>query len=510
MKKMNNHWKELERIAQDKVGWRTLVIETFSHLNLVMEYVAGGDLNRRIVKYGKLSEPEGRIVFAQLIAAVNHLHERNIIHRDIKAENILFTYDIKHTTTTNTTETFIKTKKLKQKNHQTMNDENKPIGKIQKLLHQQQRHQHHQPHQQHQHPNPLQSLHKPDNNVTSSKLKMKQEYSKNNPLHNMNSINNGKKLIKQKLYQFNSMEDLCPDHYRVKLVDFGFSKLIKETNQQLTTFCGSPAYAAPELFESKSYRGGPVDMWALGIVLFFMLTGLLPFNGTTVGQVRRLVLNNCGLQPPDYLSPAAADLYRNLTTRQPDLRPTASQLIKYAQFARKDLTPIEIILRQRSTWTNWLTAQLGNVHQWILNEFYVHRLMESLMNITEKSSDTLNELPTTPHIKQNLINSSSSSGYKINKNISTSNDVIPSSNHLIHKQSIHTIPSITTNQTDHETLNQLNEINSSDQDDAELEAANYLLSNLGITTDEIQNSYNYSTRCAVTGAYRIMLHKIHR
>ncbi|CAH8588177.1 unnamed protein product [Schistosoma mattheei] len=489
------------------------VIETFSHLNLVMEYVAGGDLNRRIVKYGKLSESEGRIVFAQLIAAVNHLHERNIIHRDIKAENILFTYDIKHTTTTtDTTETFIKTKKfkkeLKQKNHQTMNDENKPFGKIQKLLHQQHQQQRHQHHQPHQHPNLLQSLHKPHNNVTSSKLKMKQEYSKNNPLHNMNSINNGKKLVKHKLHQFNSMEgddnddddevegslnDLCPDHYRVKLVDFGFSKLIKETNQQLTTFCGSPAYAAPELFESKSYRGGPVDMWALGIVLFFMLTGLLPFNGTTVGQVRRLVLNNSGLQPPDYLSPAAADLYRNLTTRQPDLRPTASQLIKYAQFARKDLTPIEIILRQRSTWTNWLTGQT---------------FPKPLPRFKHCPP-----LPTTPQIKQNLINSSSS-GYKINKNISmdkiTSNDEIPLSNHLIHKQSIHTIPSITNNQTDHETLNQLNEINSSDQDDAELEAANYLLSNLGITTDEIQNSYNYSTRCAVTGAYRIMLHKIHR
>ncbi|CAH8548451.1 unnamed protein product [Schistosoma turkestanicum] len=509
------------------------VIETFSHLNLVMEYVAGGDLNHRIIKYGKLSEPEARIVFAQLIAAVNHLHERNIIHRDIKAENILFAYDFKQIS-----QTPMKTLKSKttpinimkentgklQSNHQStieQHENRRTISKMHKLLHF-----HHRSHSSHK------------NDMSTSKVTNRQPHhhyslkiERDSPIimHNQSRNNtpirilnkDGKKLNaysnkkqQHQLHKSNSIEidamdenlnDLCPDYYRVKLVDFGFSKLIKESNQKLTTFCGSPAYAAPELFESKYYHGGPVDMWALGIVLFFMLTGLLPFNGTTVGQVRRLILTNCGLQLPDNLSPAANDLYRNLTARQPDLRPTASQLIKYAQYARKDLTPIEMVLRQRTTWTSWLTGQI---------------FPKSLPRFKHCPP-----LPTMPQIKQNLLNSSSyecklNKNNSVDKTDSSNNHSMTLSNHIQNQPPI----TVDDNQTNIGTLNE-KEFNvrhppspssspqqtlNNDQDDAELEATNYLLSNLGITTDEIQNAHNYATRCAVTGAYRIMLHRIHR
>ncbi|CAH8619722.1 unnamed protein product, partial [Heterobilharzia americana] len=106
------------------------VIETMTRLNLVMEYVAGGDLNRRIVKFGKLTEHEGRIVFAQLIAAVNHLHERNIIHRDIKAENILFAYNFQ-----NLCQTSMNIKKQCGKlNKENLKNRNYFGDKLQKLL----------------------------------------------------------------------------------------------------------------------------------------------------------------------------------------------------------------------------------------------------------------------------------------------------------------------------------------------------------------------------------------
>jgi SNF-related kinase len=65
----------------------------------------------------------------------------------------------------------------------------------------------------------------------------------------------------------------------VKLTDFGMSaKLSPGNNDLLTTMCGSLLYSAPEVLLQEPYIGPLADLWSLGVVLFLMVAGALPFD----------------------------------------------------------------------------------------------------------------------------------------------------------------------------------------------------------------------------------------
>lgn len=68
----------------------------------------------------------------------------------------------------------------------------------------------------------------------------------------------------------------------IKIIDFGFAAFTMDQagrNQRLKIFCGTPSYMAPELVRKHEYDGQQVDMWALGVLLYAMLTGAFPFRG---------------------------------------------------------------------------------------------------------------------------------------------------------------------------------------------------------------------------------------
>lgn len=67
------------------------------------------------------------------------------------------------------------------------------------------------------------------------------------------------------------------DSNQIRLIDFGFSIAIAPT-AKINIFCGTPSYMAPEIVNKKEYSF-PVDIWALGIMLYKLITGNFPFRG---------------------------------------------------------------------------------------------------------------------------------------------------------------------------------------------------------------------------------------
>ncbi|KAI6172088.1 hypothetical protein M3Y98_00934400 [Aphelenchoides besseyi] len=182
-------------------------VETLSKTYLIMEYAGGGELYTYVHENGKLNEKIARSIFAQVVSAVSHLHSKQLVHRDIKAENVIFA----------------------------------SVG-------------------------------------------------------------------------------------WVKLADFGFSCQC-DSNTLLSTFCGSPPYASPELFRDASYHGHAVDIWALGILLYFMLVGVTPFRGETVQELKKNILEGV-FTIPEYVSQQAQMLITRMLDMNPIKRPRAEDLKK--------------------------------------------------------------------------------------------------------------------------------------------------------------------------------------
>ncbi|XP_053694908.1 serine/threonine-protein kinase NIM1 [Sabethes cyaneus] len=125
---------------------------------------------------------------------------------------------------------------------------------------------------------------------------------------------------------------LMIDDNRIKLADFGFStQLVNGPWEHLDTFCGSPPYAAPELFSDDHYIGGPVDIWALGILLYFMLLAKMPFRASTIPLLRSAVLKG-DFEIPTSISLPCCRVIQRILVHTPSRRPTIDQLLKSQWF----------------------------------------------------------------------------------------------------------------------------------------------------------------------------------
>ncbi|XP_075049358.1 MAP/microtubule affinity-regulating kinase 3 isoform X6 [Mixophyes fleayi] len=183
------------------------VIETEKTLYLIMEYASGGEVFDYLVAHGRMKEKEARAKFRQIVSAVQYCHQKHIVHRDLKAENLLLDADM-----------------------------------------------------------------------------------------------------------------------NIKIADFGFSNEFIVGNK-LDTFCGSPPYAAPELFQGKKYDGPEVDVWSLGVILYTLVSGSLPFDGQNLKELRERVLRG-KYRIPFYMSTDCENLLKRFLVLNPTKRGTLEQIMK--------------------------------------------------------------------------------------------------------------------------------------------------------------------------------------
>ncbi|XP_071806169.1 serine/threonine-protein kinase SIK2-like [Asterias amurensis] len=181
------------------------VMETKSMLYLVSEYASNGEMFDYLANHGRMSEKDARKKFWQIINAVAYCHQRRVVHRDLKAENLLL-----------------------------------------------------------------------DSNMN------------------------------------------------IKIADFGFSNFFVP-GDQLATWCGSPPYAAPEVFEGHRYSGPQLDIWSLGVVLYVLVCGALPFDANTLPQLKERVLAG-RFRIPFFMSTECEQLIRKMLVIDPAKRYTIEQI----------------------------------------------------------------------------------------------------------------------------------------------------------------------------------------
>ncbi|KHN96021.1 Protein kinase domain containing protein [Metarhizium album ARSEF 1941] len=121
---------------------------------------------------------------------------------------------------------------------------------------------------------------------------------------------------------------LLDKHENVKLVDFGFTREYEGRTNYLQTFCGTVCYAAPEMLKGEKYAGEKVDVWSLGIILYALLCGELPFDDDDDNITRTRILSE---EPtyPDHLTPDAVSLLKLLLSKRPLPRPSFPAILAH-------------------------------------------------------------------------------------------------------------------------------------------------------------------------------------
>lgn len=146
---------------------------------------------------------------------------------------------------------------------------------------------------------------------------------------------------------------------QVKVGDFGFSALASPTDT-LDTFCGSPPYAAPELFQEEHYLGPPVDVWAIGVLLYYMVSGKLPFSGDSIPELREKILIAEFYMPRSIMS-ACQDLIAGMMVKEVGTRFSMKDVASSEWMKPSDQPTATTSYQQQDTLDSDILCQLSEL-----------------------------------------------------------------------------------------------------------------------------------------------------
>ncbi|ELT91652.1 hypothetical protein CAPTEDRAFT_148295 [Capitella teleta] len=138
---------------------------------------------------------------------------------------------------------------------------------------------------------------------------------------------------------------LLDDNLNVKLSDFGFASVINHEDE-LQDLCGTPGYLAPEVLKVSMYEdapgyGRPVDMWAIGVIMYTLLVGCPPFWHRKQMYMLRAIMDGryCFSNPEwEDISEAPKDLISHLLVVDPVKRYTAKDALAHPFFSREEVS----------------------------------------------------------------------------------------------------------------------------------------------------------------------------
>lgn len=117
------------------------------------------------------------------------------------------------------------------------------------------------------------------------------------------------------------------------IADFGLSRVVDDKKHaMLTEVCGTPGYMAPEIFK-KTGHGKPVDVWAVGVIAYFLLCGYTPFDRESQSEeMEAICAGDYKFEPEQYwegVSDTAKDFVRSCLTIEQKQRPTAEEALAH-------------------------------------------------------------------------------------------------------------------------------------------------------------------------------------